>query len=129
MNKEQAIDNFWNSFDVPAFDENTVPDAEEFAEMGLTPYPRITYELHTDSFGSQTLLRASLWDRSPSWATITALKDKIATRLSRGGQMLSFDDGAIWIVRSTPFAQRMGDTDDSIRRILINIEIEFISEV
>lgn len=121
MTKEQAIHNFWSSFDVPAYDENTVPDDASL--------PRITYEVHTDSFGYPLILSASIWDRSKSWGTVTTLCDKIATRLSQGGQMVHYDGGAMWIKKSMPFAQRMGDTDDSIRRIIINIEIEFISEV
>ena len=42
--------------------------------------------------------------------------------------MIPTDEGAIWIKLGTPWAQRMSDsTDDSIRRIVLAIEVEYIS--
>lgn len=121
MTKEQVLNNFWNGFGVSAYDENTVPDDATL--------PRITYEMRTDNFGHPVLLVGSIWDRSKSWASVTGIKDQIAEALARGGMNLPYEGGTMWVKRSTPFAQRMGDTDDSIRRILINIEVEFTSEV
>lgn len=121
MDKAQALHSFWSSFGIPAYDENTVdPDA-------VMPY--ITYEASTDSFDKTLPLTASIWYHSTSWAAISQKADEIATAISYGGVMQPFDGGAVWIGRGSPFAQRMGDDSDSnIRRIVLNITAEFISE-
>lgn len=121
MDKEQALHQFWSQFGVEAFDRFTTP--EEAA------YPRITYECATDNIGAQLILTGSLWDRSTSWKTVTDLLHTIEAKLGLGGQTINFEGGLLWVKKATPFSQRVGDEDDSIRRIIVNIEVEFISEV
>lgn len=121
MDKEQCVQQFWSSFGLPAYDERTVPDS---ATM-----PYITYELSTDSFGRALSLSASLWYRSLSWAAITQKKQEISDAIGSGGIIRPYDDGAAWIVRGYPFAQRMDDPNDAmIRRLRLGVEIEFLSE-
>lgn len=121
MDKEQALQYFWSQFDVPAYDQSTTPEDAEL--------PRITYEVITDNFGAQNILTASIWDRSTSWKSVTDILHKIEARLGLGGQTILYEGGMLWVKRATPFAQRMSDPDDSIRRIIVNIECEYISEV
>lgn len=121
MNKEQALQAFYASFDWPAYDENTVPDDAEL--------PYITYEVSTDNIGTAVFLSASLWDRSTSWGTVTQKLQEIAAYLGNHGITLPYDGGAIWMTRGSPFAQRLADDDDTIRRIMINLQAEFISEI
>lgn len=121
MDKEQTLQAFWSQFGVPAYDQNTVPED--------APYPRITYEVITDNFNVANVLTASIWDRSTSWKSVTDIQHQIESRLGYGGQTLHCSGGMVWINRGAPFAQRMSDTDDSIRRIVINTEVEFITEV
>lgn len=119
MNNLQAYHSFWSGFGLPAYDENSVPDS---AKM-----PYITYEAVDGFFGDRIQLSASLWYRSQSWASITEKEKEIALDIGRGGKYIPCDDGAIFIDRGTPWAQRMGDaSDDSIRRVVLNIEIEHI---
>ena len=41
--------------------------------------------------------------------------------------MVQYDNGAFWIRKGNPWAQRLADeNDDSIRRIVLNVEIEVI---
>lgn len=129
MTKEQALHNFWSQFGVSAWDNESVPDEVDFKEMEIEPFPRITYEVITDNFGARNTLTASIWDRSDGWENITTIKRKVAEKVGYGGQMVPYDEGAIWITRGIPFAQRLADEDDSIRRIVINIEVEYLSEV
>lgn len=120
MDKAQAINNFWNSFDIPAYDENTVPDD------ALLPY--ITYDVATDSFEKRVSLSASLWYRDTSWKRITQKANEIERHIGEHGwQLLKIDNGKVWIMKGSPFYSRMGDPDDSIRRIVINIEVEFLT--
>lgn len=119
MNTAQALQLFWSSFNLPAYDENTVPD------KAALPY--ITYEVGDDFFGEQVARSASLWYRSTSWEDITRKEQEIASYIRRGGRMISVDGGAIWIKRGTPWAQRMAEPSDSmVRRIVLNYEIEFV---
>lgn len=118
MDREQAFNQFWNSFDVPAYDVNTVPDD--------APYPRITYNLAVNEFGVPTSLNASIWAKSTGWNSITTIANKIDSRLSQGGQTVSYDNGILWIKKGNPFLQRMSDPDDTIRRIVVIFEIEYL---
>lgn len=119
MDKMQAYHDFWSSFGWKAYDETSVPDT------AVLPY--ITYESATDSFGTELALNASLWSRSTSWVDITAKEKEIAQYITRGGKVKMYDDGAIWIRKGTPWAQRMSEAgDENIRRILLNLTVEFI---
>ena len=119
MNKIQALNAFWNGFNLKAYDETSVPDDATL--------PYITYEVSSDDFGGTLAQTASLWYRSSSWSEITAKEQEIADFITRGGRMIKYDQGAMWISKGTPWAQRMGDpSDDLIRRIVLNIQIEFL---
>jgi hypothetical protein len=119
MNKIQALNAFWNSFQLKAYDETSVPDGAEL--------PYITYEVSSDDFGGTLAQVASLWYRNSSWSEITAKEQEIADFITRGGRMIAYDGGAMWIQMGTPWAQRMGDpSDELIRRIVLNIQIEFL---
>lgn len=119
MNKDQALNNFWNSFNIPAYNENSVPDDAKL--------PYITYEMSSDSFGNLLFQRASLWYRDSSWVNITDKEREIANSISRGGKMLNYEGGSLWIQRASPWAQRMNEpSDDTIRRIVLNVTVEFL---
>lgn len=119
MNKAQAFHSFWSSFGLKAYDATSVPDD--------TPMPYITYELATDSFGEQLSLTASLWYRSSSWADVQQKEMEIAEYIGRGGKMVTYDDGAFWIRRGTPWAIRLvGEGDEYVKLMSLNIEVEFI---
>ena len=120
MTKAAAIYQFWNSFGLTAYEENTVPDDASF--------PYITYQLVTDSFGLEIQITASLWYRSESWTGINAKTEEISQKISRGGKIIPCDGGAIWLKRGQPFAQSMGDeSDDLIKRKYLNITAEFMT--
>ena len=120
MTKAAAIYQFWNSFGLTAYEENTVSDEAKF--------PYITYQLVTDSFDSEIPLTASLWYRSESWTAINAKTEEISQKISRGGKIIPCDGGAIWLKRGQPFAQNMGDeSDDLIKRKYLNITAEFMT--
>lgn len=127
MNKIQALHAFWNSFGMPAFDENTVPDEADRIKLYKSAFPYITYEMSSDSLGGVLAQSASLWYRSSSWADITAKEQTIADAISRGGRMITYDGGSLWLQRGTPWAQRMSDpSDENIRRIVMNVTVEFL---
>lgn len=119
MNKAQAIDKFWNSFELPAYDENSVPDD------AVMPY--ITYSLSTDSLDNPVTLSGSLWYRSESWKDITLKSEEISKKVSeKGFYSDKIDGGYLWITRGSPFAQRMTDINP-VKRIYINLMVEFLT--
>ena len=120
MTKAAAIYQFWNSFGLAAYEENSVPVGAAF--------PYITDQLVTDSFDREVAAVASLWYRSESWTAINAKTEEISQKISRGGKIIPCDGGAIWLKRGHPFAQSMGDeSDDLIKRKYLNITAEFVT--
>ena len=126
MDVEQAINQFWNSFGVIAFDEATTPDENQFKIMEISPYPRITYTVSLNDFGIPTSLRTSLWDKKTSFKRLDQLTNEIKNRLKYNGESIPYDNGMMWIKMGTPFSSHMTDPDDSIRHVVINTEIEYL---
>lgn len=120
MNKSQAIQKFWESFGWDAYDENSVPDDAKL--------PYITYEVGTDSLDSDLYLTASLWDSSFSWKNISLKSEEIEKALKEHGYIsLNIDNGYVWFRAGKPFSSRMGADKDSIKRIALNIVVEFLT--
>jgi hypothetical protein len=125
MDKWQALQTFWASFDLEAIDNTILLDNETREELGIA-FPYITYEASLSDFDEPLALTASLWYHSLSWGAISQKADEIGNALGLGGVKVPYDGGQIWIQRGTPFAQRMSDPDKYIRRIVLNIVIEFL---
>lgn len=119
MTKEAALYQFWSSFSLPAYEENSVPAQAEF--------PYISYEVITDSFGSQIGLTASIWYHTDSWVQLNAKAQEIADRLGEGGLLTTCDGGALWLQKGQPWAQSLTETDQSIKRKYLNITAEFLT--
>lgn len=124
MNSTQAWHNFWSGFGWDAYDSNSVPSKELNPSM-----PRITYEVARSEFGNVVNLSAYLWDRSFSWENISLKEDEIYKRIGLGGVLVEYDEGMMWIKRGNPFSQRIPDEDDSIRRIYINVDVEYFTHI
>jgi len=122
-NNFQALHEFWSSFGWKAYDENTVPD--NAMEQNGGKY--ITYEASISGFDEIVYLTASLWMQSTSWSDISIKAIQIFEAIGSGGKLIETDNGKLWITRGQPFAQRMGEADDTIRRIYLNIQAEFMT--
>lgn len=124
MNSQQALDSWWNSFGWKAWEENTVPDNALATEGHY-----ITYTAGTNEFDRPMMLSASLWERSTSWAGTVNKASVVEATIGLGGTVIPFDGGKLWIKRGSPFSQRMGDTDDTVRRVYINVEVEYFTNI
>lgn len=123
VSKEQAIHQFWSGFGLKAYDEQTVPTGDDAPE-----FPYITYEVQTDNIGHPLAMTGSIWYRSSSWADITEKKNLISGQIGYGHLIKPIDGGYLYITRGSPFAQRMADdSDDMIRRIVVQIQCEFLT--
>lgn len=121
MDKGQALNYFWSSFGLPAYDENTVPDD------AVLPY--ITYNTVTDSLDNVIPLTGSVWYKGMSWADVEAKSAEIARHIGEyGHNVIRIDGGYVYITKGSPFAQRVVDgSDEQMRRIYINITAEFLT--
>ncbi len=119
IDKWQGLQDFWESFLLPAYDENSVPDD---ATM-----PYITYSAETAQFENALPLSASIWYRSTSWYDISRKAEEIAEVLSDYVLIPLGDSEYIYLTQGTPFAQRVKDEDDAVKRIYINVMAEFFT--
>ncbi len=124
MTKAEVFYQFWSSFGLDTYEENSVYQMDESPS-----FPYLTYELNTDSFSDfSTALSCSLWYRSTSWVEANEKVEEISKAIGIGGKMLKCDGGYIWIKRGSPFAQSMGDdSDDLIKRKYISISADFFT--
>ena len=121
--KAATIYEFWNNFEMPAYEENSVSTGEDAPK-----FPYITYQLVTDSLGNEVAMTASLWYRGTSWVEANAKTEEISQRIGRKGAVLDCNGGKVWIKRGTPFAQNMGDESDNlIKRKYLNITAEYLT--
>lgn len=121
MDKSQALNEFWNSFGIPAYDQYTVPDR--------TPMPYITYENALDALGEDVPIMASIWYRDSGWENASKKAQEVASKIGYSYYIKAIDGGYMVVKRGSVFAQRMNDPDDAdVRRILISVLIEFLTE-
>lgn len=119
MNKYEVIHSFWNSFGIPAYEENTIPKAAAL--------PYITYELQTDNFeGNQVALSAHIWDKSNSWKYLNGKTEEIAEALKNA--RLKCDSGYIMLYAGSPFSNNsVSELDSTVKGKYLNITADFIT--
>ena len=124
MNKDAAIQSFFESFGLPAYPSTSVPTRE-----GERPeFPYLTYTLSTDSDMGRAIGNASLWYRSESWAGLNSKVREISQSIGLS-KVVQCDEGAIIFRKSSPFAQPMGDdSDNMIKRKILNFEVLFVTK-
>ena len=125
MDKWRTQHEFWSSFGIPAYDENTA-----FEQGKLPAYPHITYEALNGVMGQVLPISASIWYRSSSWEEISKKADQILSAVKHG-VIIAVDNGYFWIKNPelSAFAQRMasGSDDDLVKRIYITLEAESLT--
>ena len=99
MDRWEAQYQFWNSFGVPAYEVNSVPDLDD------VDFPYITYPAMSAPFNGDTVASPSIWTRTPSWLQADTLADEIERRLKTGGEVIRYSGGIIWVTAESPFAQ------------------------
>ena len=125
MDKAQAIHNFWSGFDLPAFDEIDVPDKLDGRPVEM---PYITYNVYTDSLDGMLTLNASIWYRETTWKNVTKKAEEIAEYIVKmSPPSIEIDNGRLYLTKGTPFAQRLSDEDDMVKRIYLMVNAEFLT--
>ena len=120
MNKYQALYNFYSSFEINAYEENSVPDNAEL--------PYITYEsIIADLDMESVALSCQIYFKSNSLMKINAITEKLYNALE-GGAKLKCDSGYIVLYRGRPFAQNRPSGDKTIKAKYINISADYITK-
>lgn len=122
MNKWQSLNAFWNSFGIPAYDENSVPDN---AQM-----PYITYSAMIAPMGVRTAINASVWYYGTDWRDVSLKVDEISNSLNSYVLIELENDEYLMLSKgeASIFAQRIADeTSDNVRRAYITIAGEYLA--
>ncbi len=133
MNKEQAYNAFWSEFGVLAWEENSMPDDETIqslidAGVAEAKYPYIAYQVILDDLGHPVYPTASIYDRNTSWKRVDELANTISERIQKTNT-IKLDNGRMFITKGSPFAQHQLESEDmNIRRVILNLGIEFFTE-
>ena len=88
--------------------------------------PYITYNVATGAIDDIVALNASLWYHETSWKNIQEKADEIAEYIGQS-KTIKIDKGYLYITQGTPFAQRMSDENPDVRRIYINLAVEYLT--
>ena len=121
MTKEQALYQFFNSFDIIGYRNTSVPDDVIF--------PYLTYDVPISSFEEDPVsITLNLYYYTDSEAEPDAKAEEIRNAIGMGGKLLNCDGGAIWLKWGTPWCQSLvDDTDATIKRRYINITAEYLT--
>ena len=124
MDNYQALQTFWDSFGIDAYDEQTL-----FDEGSMPAYPHITYEAASGGYMNTSMLSASIWDKNTSWAWIKTKVEEIRQSIGYGGRQLAVDGGYIWVKlpEISQFSAPVDSGDDSVKRIRMSIEVDFMT--
>lgn len=118
MTKEKALYNFFSGFGITAYPSNAVPEN--------TTFPWLTYSTPI-GYDGDVSAEVNLWYHTESEATPNKKADDIAKVIGRGGVILTYDDGAIWIKRGNPYSVSLTDDNDAtIKRRQLNIIYEYL---
>ena len=121
MNKDAAVQSFFESFGLPAFPATSVPTSG--SEKPEFPY--ITYTMPTDSDLGRIAASASVWYRSESWTALNQTVRTISESIGQG-TVVECDEGGMIFRKASPFAQPMGDdSDNMVKRKILNFEVLF----
>ena len=118
MTKTQALQQFFDSFGIPAYPTNSVPTE--------TKFPWLTYEpIVSNWFGQNTVYpTVSLWYHSTSEKGINEKADEISKFIG-SGHTIACDDGLIVIYFSGEWIPLVDEADSAIKRRQTTLQIEF----
>lgn len=121
MDKQQALYSLWSRFNLPAYDENRVPEE--------AVYPYITYQVLLGNLDSPIYPMATLWNRTTSWTWLDA-KEKEISAYIEDMLPIPLDEGYMNVTKGEPFAQRTSDPNDkTVIGYRLNLGVEFLTRI
>lgn len=127
MDKWQTLQAFWESFGLPAYD-----DQAAFADGDAPAYPHISYESFIGNLGQRASLSVHLWYRESSFKGIKQKAAEIEAYLEANRPVtIEMDGGYLWL--STPTGGQFaapfptGSDDSMVKRVRLSLEAEFLT--
>ena len=117
MKKWEALYTFFSSFNIPAFEENSVPTGADKPN-----YPYIVYEVSQGGCNADNdvALSFSIIDKSDSFVPSYQLLDTMAETIG-DGKIYELDNGYMKILQGTPWGQTQREPNDNTVRRLYSI--------
>ena len=120
MTQEASLNQFFSSFEMPAFPNIAVPDEQ--------PYPYITYPVVSGTFDDDAFLSVYIYTKGEATSEITAKVRAITDELKNGGKHLPCDGGYVWLTLGNPIVNYLCDPKDtSVRYAVLNVNCEFLT--
>lgn len=114
-NVAKALSAFWNSFSIPAYLEDHVPDDAQL--------PYITYTQVQPDWRESGSTQGRIWYKSNSFVDVNAKVDEIAEVIGEG-HSIQTTDGLIVLYKDVNFCQPQPFPEDSkIRVMYLNVII------
>lgn len=115
--REAAIYEFFSSFGIPAYASSATP------AQAVMPY--ITYDLVIGDFYYEVAMNANVWYKTDSEAEPNKKIREIESEL-KGGKLLTYDGGAVWVKKGSPWCTSVKDEDNTVKRRYLNFDLEYI---
>lgn len=106
-NAGKAFYQFFSSFGIPAYEENSVPD------NAALPY--ITYTPQDTDWREPTSVSASIWYKGTGLSELFAKVDEIKKKVGEGLRIPIESGGCVWIYKDSPFAQIQAAEIDNVK--------------
>lgn len=122
MKKWEAINTFFKGFNLPAYEENSVPTGRD-----KPTYPYIAYEMQQGGYedDSDVFLAFSIIDKADSFKDTYRISNQIAEAIG-DSKTYQLDNGYVRIQRATPWAQNQRDAnDETVKRLYHIIEVTY----
>ena len=117
MTSAAALDKFFNEI-MTAYPSTAVPSD--------ATYPYMTYENASDYFDNSLSITVQMFFRTESEAIPNAKAEELKKATGRGGTYIEYTGGAIFVAPGSPFCMAMCDEDNSYKRRIFNLEIEYM---
>lgn len=114
-----ALHDFWNSFGVEAYPEETVPDNAE--------RPYITYEIVMPEWYGMATYNVRLWTKSTAFKQVTSLAEMIRQAIGDGKRIPVRSGGNIWLFKDENFFQIMPSEDITQKNAYLSMVIHVIA--
>lgn len=113
-----ALNQFYSSFGIPAYEENSVPDKAK------TPY--ITYELVSPDWRDSVIITANIWYKGTSFTPILNKADEIGKRIGEGLRIPVESGGCVYLTKGTPFSQMAVTDIDKLKSVYLLINMQAV---
>lgn len=111
----KALNTFFSSFGIPAYEENSVPNNAEL--------PYITYQISLPDWNDVASISANVWYSGTSYTTVFSKVDEISERIGQGISIPVGESGYLYLYKDNPFSQVAPTGNDNVKVVYLNIGI------